>query len=191
MTPRWRWLIPNTVGVSLCSLGPWFFYWTRSWEWHPYNHLSCGHTMSNLLTPKGICPQQKCHPPPHEGWKLPTHNLDPVPSWPGPWIIDDWGPCQLCHEATGRGVGIPKSWDVAGCSLVCTILSEKIMCMVHFWLTQTEQSHLFDWHRSALFFCHQKIELSIPYNLDISFSTVTPQDKVVCNYSNGVAWGQH
>jgi hypothetical protein len=33
--------------------------------------------------------------------------------------------------------------------------------------------------------------LSIPYNLDISFSTVTPPDKVVCNYSNGVAWGQH
>lgn len=71
--------------------------------------------MSNLLIPHGLLPPQSHREYARQNllnFPLPRWDCDPMPCRPGSWIETSKGRRRLLNEEIGRGLGIPKTWNL-------------------------------------------------------------------------------
>ena len=98
---------------------------TKAWRWAPYNLMTTGRPMQNLLIPKGLRPKRKMRDPPADVSLLPKYNEAPLPGRPCSWILDGDGPRQLFLEETAKGLGLDKTWNVPPGLLTAKLLSNS------------------------------------------------------------------
>ena len=84
-----------------------------SWKWSPINTSNQKRPMSNLLTPPGLIRRRTSHSPPQGAGRVYESTTEPMPSAIGRWIKTEKGIRRLLPEEVGRGLGIPKHWEVA------------------------------------------------------------------------------